>query len=165
MTTEGLAHDYHHRVSPAAKWLAHFAHAHSISFILFATRLLNSSQVCRSSGERRWDKGVAGRGCSLVWSRYRAAEVRALAPNCVSAVWNLLHGNLLAPKVLRWLPDVWQNLCTPELSHPNLRPSWRSGSGGRVGVQGGQMPLQYFFNIRTVFWQLKRRQIKHRNIF
>jgi hypothetical protein len=35
-----------------------------------------------------------------------ATEVRALAPNCVSAVWNLLHGTLLAPEVLSWLPDV-----------------------------------------------------------
>jgi hypothetical protein len=47
MEGHGLAQDYYHRVSPAANRLAHFGHAQSISFNVYATRLSQlESQVC-----------------------------------------------------------------------------------------------------------------------
>jgi len=29
-----------------------------------------------------------------------------------SSVWNLLHVKLLAPRILKWLPDIWK-ICAP----------------------------------------------------
>ena len=64
-------------------------------------------RISRRFGELQ---GCTNPGCQVA----QATEFCTVTANiCRSSVWNLLHANLLAPKLLTWLPDFRNILLTP----------------------------------------------------
>ena len=56
-------------------------------------------------------------GCTISRRQVAVAtKFNMVAPNVLrSSVWNFVHFNLLAPRILTWRPDFLRHLCTPDL--------------------------------------------------
>lgn len=73
-----------------------------------------------------YNSGAENPGCRVARSPGRQGDLLcSMAPNiCWSVVWNLLHVNSLAPRILRWLQEFWKIYV----------PLFYSGTGGSDGL-------------------------------